>query len=268
VFTRVALGAALLFPLAVRRGELTALRGHWLWLAAFAVTEIIGPFGLLSSAEHRLSSSTSGLLIASVPIIGAILARLTGGTERLGVVRMAGLLIGFGGVAVLAGPGTGSGDTLAVIEVLLTALGYAAGPIIANRKLADVSATAANTVCLSMTALVYAPAAALTWPSAMPSGEVLAALAGLAVVCTAAGFVLYFRLIQEVGAARATVITYVNPAVAVALGVIILGERFTPAIAASFVLILAGSVLATRAGSGRRPPATSAESDRGEFSRT
>jgi drug/metabolite transporter (DMT)-like permease len=102
----------------------------------------------------------------------------------------------------------------------------------------------------------------------MPSGEVLAALAGLAVVCTAAGFVLYFRLIQEVGAARATVVTYVNPAVAVALGVIILGERFTLAIAASFVLILAGSVLATRAGSGRPPPATSAESDRGEFSRT
>jgi drug/metabolite transporter (DMT)-like permease len=268
VFTRVTLGAALLLPLAIRRGELASLRGHWWWLAAFAVTEIIGPFGLLSSAEHRLSSSTSGLLIASVPIIGAILARLTGGTERLGAVRLAGLLIGFGGVAVLAGPGAGSGDTLAVIEVLLTALGYAAGPIIANRKLADVSATAANTVCLSMTALVYAPAAALTWPSAMPSGEVLAALAGLAVVCTAAGFVLYFRLIQEVGAARATVVTYVNPAVAVALGVLVLGERFTPAIAASFVLILAGSVLATRAGSGRTPPATSAESDRGEFSRT
>ena len=248
VFTRVAVGALLLLPVALRGRELGALRGHWWWLIAFAVTEIIGPFALLSSAEKHLASSASGLLVAAVPIIGAVLARFTGSQDRLTPVRWAGLIIGFGGVAVLAGPDAAHGDALSVIEVLLTALGYAIGPIIAHRKLADVPPAAANTVCLAMAALVYVLPAALTWPSAMPSAKVLASLAALGAVCTAAAFVIYFRLIAEAGAARATVITYVNPAVAVALGVSVLGEHLTPAIVGAFVLILGGSVLATRPG--------------------
>jgi drug/metabolite transporter (DMT)-like permease len=254
VFTRVTLGALLLLPIALRRHELGALRGRWPWLAAFAVAEIIAPFALLSSAERRLSSSTSGLLVAAVPIIGAVLARLTGGRDRLTWLRWAGLVIGFGGVALLAGPGTGKGDAVSVAEVLLTAVGYATGPLIANRKLADVPGAAANTVCLGMAALAYAPAAIVTWPRTMPSAEVIASLAALGAICTAAAFVLYFRLIAEVGAARATVITYVNPAVAVALGVIVLGEPLTAAIVGSFVLILAGSFLATRADAPAREP--------------
>ena len=134
--------------------------------------------------------------------------------------------------------------------MLLTALGYSIGPLIANRKLADLPPVAVNTVCLGAAALVYAPFAALTWPRSVPSVQVLLALAGLGVICTAAAFLIFFRLIAEVGPARATVITYVNPAVAVALGVIVLGEHLTPAIGAAFVLILGGSVLATRPGSG------------------
>lgn len=255
VFARVALGALVLLPVALRRGELGALRGHWPWLVAFAVTEIIGPFALLSSAERRLSSSASGLLIAAVPIIGAVLARLTGGTDRLTRTRLAGLVIGLGGVALLAAPDLGHGDALSVAEVLLTALGYAIGPMIANRKLSGVPGAAANTVCLGMAAIVYAPAAALTWPQTMPSPEVLAALAALGVVCTATALVVYFQLIAEVGAARATVITYVNPAVAVALGVIVLGEPLTAVVLGSFVLILGGSFLATRSDVPARPEA-------------
>jgi drug/metabolite transporter (DMT)-like permease len=110
---------------------------------------------------------------------------------------------------------------------------------------------AMTAVCLGMAAVVYAPAAALTWPATMPSGRVLAALATLAVLCTAVAFLLFFRLIAEIGPARATVITYVNPAVAVTLGVLVLGERLTPAMAAAFALILGGSVLAARSGAGR-----------------
>ena len=207
---------------------------------------LIGPFALLASAERRLSSSTSGLLVAAVPIIGAVLARLTGGRDRLTAVRWIGLIIGFGGVALLAGPDAAHGDALSVAEVLLTALGYAIGPIIANRKLSSLPPVAVNTVCLGMAAVAYAPAAALTWPHSMPSAQVLASLAGLGAICTAAGFVVYFGLIAEVGAARATVITYVNPAVAVALGVLVLGEHLTASMAGAFALILAG-VLATRA---------------------
>ena len=258
VLARVAIGAALLLPVALRRRELRALVPYRRWLAVFALVEIITPWFLLSEAERRLSSSMSGLLIASVPIIGALLARLTGDAERLTAVRWAGLLAGLAGVALLAGPGAAGGDARSIGEVLLVAVCYATGPLIASRKLSAAPPIGMTAVCLGFAALVYAPAAALTWPGSMPSGKVLGALAGLAVVCTAAAFLFFFALIAEVGPARATVITYLNPAVAVALGVSVLGERFTPAMAGAFALILGGSVLATRPGLRRRAPSPGA----------
>jgi drug/metabolite transporter (DMT)-like permease len=248
VLARVGIGAALLLPVAVRRRQLGTLRPHWRWLAAFAVVEIITPWLLLSEAERRLPSSTTGLLVASVPIVVVVLGRLTGGTDRLTAVRWAGLLAGLGGVALLAGPTVAGGDLLSVAEVLLVAVCYATGPLIASRKLGDLPPLEMTAVCLGFAAVVYAPLAALTWPSAMPSAQVLAALAALAVICTAAAFPIFFQLIAEVGPARASVITYVNPAVAVALGVVVLGEQFTAAMAGAFALILGGSVLATRGG--------------------
>ena len=263
VFARVGVGAALLLPVALRRRQLSALRPYWRWLAVFAVVEIIAPWFFLSDAERHLSSSLSGLLIAAVPIIGAVLVRLTGGrmlsratsgAERLTPVRWAGLLLGLGGVALLVGPSASGGDWWSVTEVMLTALGYAIGPLVQNRKLSEAPDLGVLAVCLTAAAVVYAPAAALTWPKAIPPGRVLAALAGLGVVCTAAAFLLFFRLIAEVGPARAIVITYVNPAVAVALGVSVLGEPLTPEIVAAFALILTGSVLATRSGLRRGGP--------------
>ena len=248
VLARVGIGAALLLPVAVRRRQLGTLRPHWRWLAAFAVVEIITPWLLLSEAERRLPSSTTGLLVASVPIVVVVLGRLTGGTDRLTAVRWTGLLAGLGGVALLAGPTAAGGDVLSVAEVLLVAVCYATGPLIASRKLGHLPPLEMTAVCLAFAAVVYAPLAALTWPSAVPSVQVLAALAALAVICTAAAFPIFFQLIAEVGPARASVITYVNPAVAVALGVAILGEQFTPAMAGAFALILGGSVLATRGG--------------------
>ena len=246
VLARVAIGAALLLPVALRRRQLRALVPHGRWLAVFALVEIITPWFLLSEAERRLSSSMSGLLIASVPIIGALLARLSGDAERLTVVRWTGLLAGLAGVALLVGPGAAGGDARSIGEVLLVAVCYATGPLIASRKLSAAPPIGMTAVCLGFAAVVYAPAATVTWPGAMPSAKVLGALAGLAVVCTAAAFLFFFALIAEIGPARATVITYVNPAVAVALGVSVLGERFTPAMAGAFALILGGSVLATR----------------------
>lgn len=266
VWARVTVGALILVPLALAHGawrpeQRAVLRSHWIWLAAYSVIEIVSPWALLSAAERELPSSTSGLLIASVPIIGAVLAWLIpaprrqggehgeserGGGERVSAVRALGLVMGFAGVVLLAGRGAGRGDLGGDAEVLLTALGYAVGPMIANRKLAGVPGIAANAACLLMAAVAYTPAAVLTWPHAMPSARVLASLAALGAICTAAGLVGFFWLISEVGAARATVVTYINPAVAVALGAGILGERLTPAIGVSFVLILAGSVLATR----------------------
>jgi drug/metabolite transporter (DMT)-like permease len=255
VLARVAVGGALLLPVALRRRQLGLLRGRWGWLVAFALAEMIVPWALLSEAERKLTSSMSGLLIASVPIIVVVLGRLTGGTEQLSALRWAGLLVGLGGVALLVGPDSSGGDALSVVEVLLVAVCYSIGPLIAARKLGDLPPLPMTAACLGFAAVVYAPAAALTWPGSLPSVRVLAALAGLAVICTAAAFLVFFQLINEVGPARASVITYVNPAVAVALGVGVLGEQFTSAMAGAFVLIIGGSVLATRR-SARRQPAS------------
>jgi drug/metabolite transporter (DMT)-like permease len=251
VFIRTSVAAVLLLPLALRRRQIRVLLPHWRVLVVFALIEIIGPWLLLSNAERHLSSSLSGLLVATVPIIGAVLARLTGG-ERLTVTRWTGLLIGLGGVALLAGRAAG-GSAWPVAEVLLVATGYAIGPLIASRKLSDLPGLGVTAVCLAFAAVVYAPAAALTLPHALPPARVIGSLAVLAVLCTAAAFVMFFMLIAEIGPARATVITYVNPAVAVALGVAVLGEPLTPVILGSFVLILCGSVLAARAGKGASP---------------
>ncbi len=249
VLARVAIGTALLLPIALRRRQLAAIRPVWPWLAVFALVEVIAPWFVLSEAERSISSSLTGLLIASVPIIVAVLSLLIGAGDRLSWVRWTGLLIGLGGVAMLVGPnvvGPGRGAAWPVAEVLFVALCYAIGPLIASRKLAEVPPLGMTAACLAVAAVVYAPLAAADWPSAMPSAAVLLAIAGLAVVCTAAAFIIFFLLIAAAGPARASVITYINPAIAVTLGVLVLGERVTPVMLAAFATILAGSVLATR----------------------
>jgi drug/metabolite transporter (DMT)-like permease len=258
VLARVVIGAALLLPIAVRRGQLGAIRAVWPWLVLFAFVEVIVPWFLLSEAERVITSSLTGLLIAATPVIVAVISLLIRTGERLSGVRWAGLLIGLGGVALLAGPnvvgsGASAGTARSVAEALMVSVCYATGPVIASRKLADVPPIGMTAVCLVLASVAYVPLAALDWPSAVPSAKVLLALAGLAVVCTALAFGIFFSLIAEVGPARATVITYVNPAIAVALGVAVLGERVTPLMLAAFATILLGSVLATRPP--RRPAA-------------
>lgn len=245
VFSRTALGALILLPLALRAGQLDVVRRHWRPLLLFTAVEILGPWALLSDAENRLTSSMTGLLIAAVPIVGVVLARLTGDAERLGPVRWAGLLVGLAGVGVLAGPHVGGGSTWAIGEVMLVALGYAIAPMIATRRLQDLPSLQMSAFALAIAALVYTGPAIATWPDAMPSGRVLAALVGLGLICTALAFIVFFELIREVGTSRGMVFTYVNPAVAVAAGVVLLGEPLTGTIIASFALILGGSVLAT-----------------------
>lgn len=247
VFTRCALGAALLLPFAAR-GLMGTVRSFWKPMLAFACIEIIGPWFTLTDAERHLSSSTAGLLIAGVPIVGVALARFFGDTERLGARRVTGLGLGLAGVGVLTVPHLTGGDARSLAEVLVTVVGYATAPLIAARHLRNVPTLQLTASCLGLAALVYATPAAMTWPSTVPSPTVLLALAGLGVICTAVAFVAFLELIKEVGPTRSTVITYVNPAVAVAAGALFLGERLTVGMGASFALILAGSVLATAAG--------------------
>jgi drug/metabolite transporter (DMT)-like permease len=246
VFARTAPAALLLIPIAWRRGFLGPLWRHWRAVLAYSAIELAGPWFLLSSAEKRLSSSVSGLLIATVPLIGACLAVAVGTDDRLDRRRLAGLLIGLAGVAALVGVDLHGTDLVAVGEATLTAVGYAIGPMIISRRFSDMPGLGLVAASLALTAVGYAPVALATFPHHV-SGEALASVAVLTVVCTAFAFLLFFALIVEVGPARATVITFVNPAIAVTLGVVLLGEPFTLGIAVGFPLILAGSILATGA---------------------
>jgi drug/metabolite transporter (DMT)-like permease len=244
VFARTFPAALLLLPLAFRRDQIRPLLAHWRWIVLFAVVEMAIPWLLLSRAEQHLTSSTSGLLVASVPFIAAVIYRLSPHTDRLNRRRLIGLAVGFAGVAVLVGIDVGNSSVLALGEVGVVALGYSIGPLIISRRLSDLPSLGVVSVALGLTAVGYAPFALTRIPHHI-SLEVDASVLGLAFICTALAFLLFFQLIAEVGPSRATVITYVNPAIAVLLGVAVLGEPFTVGIAVGFPLILAGSILAT-----------------------
>jgi drug/metabolite transporter (DMT)-like permease len=253
VLGRTAIGTVLLLPIALLRSDLRALRGHWRLLVLYTVVEVIAPWFLLSHAEQRLSSSLSGLLIAGVPLVGALLAWVTSHDDRPDAWRWVGLGLGFGGVGLVVGFNVAADDLLAVGEVGLVVLGYAIGAMLIAR-LSGVPTIVVVAASLAIAALVYLPIGIAQRPAVMPSVQALASVAILGVVCTALAFIVFFALIREVGPNRATVITYVNPAIAVALGVWLLGEPFTPTIAAGFALIALGSFLGTR----RRPVSRSA----------
>lgn len=250
VFARCAIGAALLLPWTLRAGHLrTALR-HWRWLLVFTVLEMTAPWLLLSYAEQSLSSSLTGLLVAGVPFVAAVAARVAGEEDRLTPVRLLGLGIGVVGITALLGLDVEGADLLPILAVGAVVVGYATAPMVVSRKLPEVPGVAAASVALTITAVVYAPfAVPRLGDAADASGEALLSLLALGAVCTALALALFFALIREVGPQRALVITFVNPVVAVLLGVLLLDEPFTLGIALGLPLVLAGCVLATRRGS-------------------
>jgi drug/metabolite transporter (DMT)-like permease len=203
------------------------------------------PWLLLASAEQRLSSSLAGLLLAAVPLVGALLGWLSG-FDRLGPARLSGLVVGLAGVAALVGFDLGGGDALAVLQMGGVVVGYAVGPFVLARYLADLPGLGVVAASLVLTAVAFAGPGVAGLPAAWPPATVIGAMVTLSVVCTAVAFLIFFALIDEVGPVRATVITYVNPVVAVALGVALLSEPFTVGMGIGFVLILVGSALATR----------------------
>jgi drug/metabolite transporter (DMT)-like permease len=240
---RTLLGSLLLLPLALHRDALRPAFRHWKWLLAFTLIEISLPWWLLGHAETRINSSTAGLLIAVVPLFAALIVTKLG-HEKLEARRLFGLVVGFAGVALLVGLDIHFNDLGAVAATILVALCYAIGPIIIDRKLKDVPAIGVITASLILATFIYLPFA----PFLLPGSVSLAAgssLVGLGVLCTAAAFVVFFALIAEVGPARATVITYVNPAVAIVLGALVLDEPLTLGMALGFPLVIAGSFLGT-----------------------
>jgi drug/metabolite transporter (DMT)-like permease len=250
-FGRTLIGAALLLPIAARRDLLAPTLRHWRWLLVFTLIEISVPWLMLGHAETRLNSSTTGLLLAVIPLIAAVLVTKLG-HDRLDARRMTGLAVGLAGVAALVGLDIDLSDLAAVGAVAITALGYATGPIIIDRRLKDVPPLGVVAASLLLAALLYAPFAWMQWPAQAP-WTAWASVATLGVLCTALAFVLFFALIAEVGPARATVITYINPVVAIALGIALLHEPFTLGMAIGFPLVIAGSIMGTARA--QRPPA-------------
>lgn len=261
VFARTAPAALLLLPLAAGRRELLSVLCRWRWLVVYSLVELAVPWLFLSEAEERLSSSTSGLLVAATPLVAAIIYPLLSRSEHLRLHRgqLAGLLIGFAGVGALVGFDLRGIGIEPVAEVAVTVVGYACGPLIIDRKLSDLPPLGVVSVSVAVTALIYLPVALTHLPSHL-SAEAGASVATLAVVCTAAAFVTFFALVTTIGPSRSLVITYFNPLVAVLLGCTVLGEPFGPGIVVGLPLVLAGSVLATRGSPARGSPARPAGS--------
>jgi drug/metabolite transporter (DMT)-like permease len=247
---RVTLGAALLLPIAWRLGYLDGLRGKARPLAAFSIAECGLPWWLIPLGERHVSSSLAAILIASLPIATALFALRLDRSERIDGLRLVGLLVGLAGVILLLGIDVGgqADELLGALAILGATACYAVGTFIVKRGLADVNPIGAVAVSLAIAAVLLAPAGIASLSAWEPGGGALASIGVLGVVCSAIALIAYFGLIVEVGATKASVITYVNPAVAVALGVFLLGESLTAAAVAGLLLILAGSWLATGGG--------------------
>jgi drug/metabolite transporter (DMT)-like permease len=244
---RITLAAVVLVPIAWHRGSLHKAFAHKAAVIAFAVAELVGPFSLIAMGEQWISSSLAGILIATVPLSVVLIAPLFGVKERIGALRIAGLAIGFCGVIAIVGLDTGHGPMLwaGVVCIMISVAGYAIGPLVVERYLSDVDELGAVAASLVVASILLLPLAVWSAPDHVPSTLSLTAVAALGIACTALALYLYFYLINVAGAARASVVAYINPAVAAVIGVLVLHEPFGVATAVGMVMILFGSWLAT-----------------------
>jgi drug/metabolite transporter (DMT)-like permease len=248
VLARTVIAALILMPIAVAKDAVRPVLARWPWLVVFAAVEIALPWVFLGSAETRLPSSTTGLLIAAVPLVGVALAFATGRAERLSSTAWLGMSLGIAGVAALVGLDVGGSDLGAVSELGVVVVGYAIGPAILARALRGLPGIGVMATALTLTAVLYVPVVLLSdgVPARVPSGKVVASVLALAVICTAAAFMLLFALVGEVGPVRATTITYLNPAVAVLAGALVLDEPVTVWTVVGFTLVVTGSYFVNR----------------------
>ncbi len=248
ILARTAIAGAVLVPIAAVRGELPRVLARWRPLLAYTVVEIVLPWYFLNTAEQHLPSSTTGLLIATVPLAGVLVGVLLGRRAHLSSVNWLGIALGMAGVAAIVGLDVGGTDLPSVARLAVVAFGYALGPAIIARWMPTAPGIGIAGVSLAVSALLYAPIVAFTgaWPTSWPSRSVVASVVVLALVCSAAAFTLMVALVAEIGPMRATAVTYVNPAVAVLAGVVLLDERVTGWTLVGFALVIAGSSLVTR----------------------
>jgi drug/metabolite transporter (DMT)-like permease len=246
---RLALGAAILLPIAWQRGALRPAWNRRKWVALIGVIYMAVPWFLIALGETRISSSLAAIIVAAVPLTVTVISLRQ---ERPHPLRLAGLLGGLAGVALMVGVDVAGrpAELIGAACLIAVTLCYAVSSILIGRKLAGIDQIGSVALSLTTGAIVAAVPAALTLPSRLPSPATLLSLLALGVLCTALAMVLFFYLLTDAGPARATVVTYINPLVAVLLGIFVLGERFTLTTAIGGALVLGGSWLATR---GPRP---------------
>lgn len=248
VCLRTAIGAAILIPLAMKQRQLIfAIRG-WRYVGAYALLEMIGPWILIGTAEQKISSGLAGLLVASVPIWATLFASMRGDKTVWQPKRLFGIIVGFIGLIAVVGIEsiTGSADALSIFMVLLASIGYSYAVMMVQGALPGVSGVAINAVAMAMAAIFYLPFAIAQWPHHEISSGAIRTVVGLGVLSTGAAFAAFFTLANIIGVARGSLVTYLNTACAVVLGVVILGEPLTTGIILGLPLVLIGSYFASR----------------------
>jgi drug/metabolite transporter (DMT)-like permease len=245
---RTLIGAAILIPIAIKKNTFKdAIRGIK-YVIPYAVLEMVGPWILITSAEKEISSGLAGLLVATVPFFASIFSSLRGDHSVWQPKRIFGLVVGFVGIVALVGIEsiTGTSNPKAIAMVILAAIMYAYAVLMVTTNLPGVDGIAINGVAMGLTCLFYTPIAIATWPSNPVSTQAITALVALGVFSTAIAFMLFFIVIVEIGVARGSLTTYVNTAVAVVLGILILNEPITLGIIVGLPMVLLGSYLASR----------------------
>lgn len=247
VFVRVLIGAIIFIPITWRSGALKAAKKYWKWILFYAFGEMIGPFWLITTAEKHVTSGLAGLLIATTPIWSAIQASFQGDKSVWHHRRLLGMIIGFFGIFLVVGIESlqGKQSVVAIGMLILAAMGYSTAMMTIARKAGDADGKAINGAAMAITAIVYLPFAIHFAPTQTPSTKAIAALITLGLVPTAFAFFIFFILIKEIGAARGALVTYLNTAFAVVLGVLILGEPLTLGIILGLPLVLLGSYFAS-----------------------
>jgi drug/metabolite transporter (DMT)-like permease len=251
-WSRVIIGALVLLPLAIRNDAFRGLPIRWVF--AFAVAEMFIPFPLVAFAEERISSSLTAILLASLPLIVVGLGVFFNGDERPTPLRLTGMIIGLAGVAALVGIDIGGGESemIGAAAALVAALSFASAALIVKHRLTDHDPEGTVTAALAIAAVLFVPIGIAGIPAEAPHADAIAAVAALGVLCSAIAVPLFIRTVAEIGVSRTTVSTYVQPLVALALGVVILGESAGAGALVGMLLIIAGSWLST---DGRLPPA-------------
>ena len=248
VFARVSLGAIFLLPLAIKQGLIQEAMKYFKWILLYSVIELVGPWYFLSSGERHVTSGLAGLLIATVPFFSTILASLLGDHSVWQPLRIIGMVVGFAGVVLVVGLESlrGENSKSAIILILLAAVGYAVAPLMIRRKAPTLNGLAVNSIAMLLTAIIYIPVGIIQWPSKVPNASAIWSLLILGIFPTAIAFVVFFKVLVEVGPTRASMVTYINTAVAVLLGILVLGEPLTLGIGLGLPLILVGSYLSGR----------------------